>query len=80
MSFTNEIVQQVWEKGKPIPGFDENVYRKDDFDKWIFRPSYGDEISVFGWGIDRIDPNGGDDISNLRPLQWKNLLKKNKKK
>ena len=31
LSFTEEIVKLVWEKGKLIPGFDENVYRKDDF-------------------------------------------------
>lgn len=26
----------------------------------------------YGWEIDHIDPNGGDNLSNLRPLQWKN--------
>ena len=80
LSFTEEIVKLVWEKGKLIPGFDENVYRKDDFGTWIFHIAYNNRSSTFGWEIDRIDSNGGDEIDNLRPIQWQNLLKKNKVK
>ena len=34
--------------------------------------SYGDCESPYGWEIDHINPNGGDGIGNLQPLQWQN--------
>ncbi|MFN7825163.1 MAG: HNH endonuclease signature motif containing protein [Pseudobdellovibrionaceae bacterium] len=40
---------------------------------------YGNTESDFGWEIDHINPvsnRGGDDISNLQPLQWKNNRQK----
>jgi hypothetical protein len=42
----------------------------------MYRAAYGDRNSSYGWEVDHINPNGGDDLSNLRPLQWKNNLEK----
>jgi len=79
MSFSEEKIQKVWEKGKVVPPNDPNVWRKDQCGAWIHRASHhggrADPLS-YEWEIDHIDPNGGDDISNLRPLQWKNNLDK----
>lgn len=75
MSFDDETIQRVWEKGHTIPLYDQNVYRKDDCEAWIRRGNYGNHNSTFGWEIDHIKPEsegGTDDISNLRPLQWEN--------
>lgn len=75
MSFSPEKVQQVWEKGTILSGIDPNVWRKDHCGAWINRSAHNGKRENpvdYEWEIDHINPNGGDDISNLRPLQWKN--------
>jgi hypothetical protein len=70
MSFSDAQVQQVWEKGSPT--YDSANWRKDCCGAWIRRGARGNRSSDYGWEIDHIDPNGGDDIRNLQPLQWEN--------
>ena len=76
MSFSDEKVQKVWEKAQVAPPNDQNTYRKDQCGAWINRGAYGDRNSKYGWEVDHINPNGGDDLTNLRPLHWKNNLDK----
>jgi hypothetical protein len=74
MSFSNEIVQKVWEKGKSVSDHPD-TWRKDDCGAWINRGQYGNRDSRYGWEIHHITPEaegGTDDLSNLRPLQWEN--------
>ena len=71
MSFSDEIIQAVWKKGSTT-GNDPNVWRKDQCGAWINRTDYGNRDSDYGWEIDHISPDGGDILSNLRPLHWKN--------
>ena len=72
MDFDKETEQKVWEKGKTDPQNDPKIWRKDDCDAWIKRSEYGNRNSGSGWEIDHISPGGSDELSNLRPLQWKN--------
>ena|SRR5271157_1141590 len=76
MSFSDERVQQVWEKGTTVGNNDQSQFRKDQCGAWIYKAAYGDRNSQYGWEIDHIDPHGGDGLANLRPLQWKNNLNK----
>jgi 5-methylcytosine-specific restriction endonuclease McrA len=72
---TEYLIQQVWEKGRIIPGYDSNVWRKDQCSAWIGRKYYGDRNSQYGWEIHHIVPvdrGGSDYIWNLIPLQWEN--------
>ncbi|GLH67166.1 HNH endonuclease signature motif containing protein [Geothrix edaphica] len=76
MAFSEEKVQQVWEKGEKVANNDPNEWRKDQCGAWIYRKHYGNRDSQYGWEIDHVSPGGSDDVSNLRPLQWKNNLDK----
>ena len=75
-SFDEDTIQDVWEKGRIVSGNNPERWRKDDCNAWMGRGEYGDRDSQYGWEIDHIDPDGGDDLSNLRPLQWANNLAK----
>jgi len=69
-AFSEADIERVWQKGTAVPN--STIWRKDQCTAWIKRDEYGNRSSVYGWEIDHIDPDGGDDLSNLRPLQWKN--------
>ena len=72
MSWTPEQIQAVWNKGRSVVGYDQNIHRLDQCGAWIQRNRHGSRDSSLGWEIDHIDPNGSNDLPNLRPLQWKN--------
>ncbi len=79
MGFSEGKIQKVWEKGGVVQGYGPEKYRKDACGAWIQRDYYGNRGSVLGWEIDHIKPKdigGTDDLSNLRPLQWKNNVTK----
>ncbi len=79
--FTSETIQKVWEKGRPIPGKNPNLYREDPMGNEIFGPSYG-KTSPMGWEVDHKHPvskGGTDCLRNLQPLQSaENRRKSNK--
>lgn len=76
MSWSEEMIQKVWEKGKIVPNNDPSIWRKDECGAWIGRSYYGNRNSEYGWEIDHISPGGPDILSNLRPLQWRNNVDK----
>ena len=42
-------------------------------------PEHGNRDSEYGWEIDHIEPvalGGGDELTNLQPLNWQNNVKK----
>ena len=73
-----ELIKELWNKGRVINGLNPDVYRKDACGALIMRDKFGME-NPFGWVIDHIFPVnlGGDDhMDNLRPLHWRNNLNK----
>lgn len=78
-AFGDTTVGEVWERGRPIDRFDQNVWRYDRCGKPMKFSDYGKTDSEHGWEVDHIKPvaNGGtDDLSNLQPLQWDNNRRK----
>ncbi len=65
MSFSEDIVWQVWSKAYVTTVSDAPVWRKDECGAWIQRTQYGNRNSQYGWEIDHIMPKsegGTDDI------------------
>jgi hypothetical protein len=72
VNWNETTIQAVWEKGQPVSGYDRDKYRQDACSAWMSRVEYGNRNSTYGWEVDHDDPNGGDYLSNLQPLQWAN--------
>ncbi|EMD0828582.1 HNH endonuclease [Morganella morganii] len=75
MSFSQELIDSVWNKATVQPGNEPDVFRKDQCGAWIQKSKYGHRDSKYGWEVDHITAvaNSGTDIlSNLRPLHWGN--------
>lgn len=73
-NFSDEVIQQVWNKGTKVDEYDSSKYRKDVCGAWMQRDKYGEE-HTYGWEIDHVYPTskgGDDDLVNLRPMQWEN--------
>lgn len=87
MAFTDEQIQQVWEKGREVEGYDKDKYRKDACGAWMIRGKYGDGSSIYGWVIDHIMPrillfelgiseSEINSLENLRPFNYINNMEK----
>lgn len=78
---TNQNAQRVWDKARPIPGKNPNLYRRDRQGNTIYKPAYGRD-SKMGWQVDHIWPKsrgGSNRRSNLQALQTRaNKRKYNK--
>ena len=72
MSWSHEEKSAIWWKGHEADGNNPKRWLKDACGAWIGWKFYGNRDSEYGWEIDHINPNGGDEPSNLRPLQWQN--------
>lgn len=74
---TGEIMKRlsIWRKAYAPVEAEAHLWRIDVRGSWMYYPHYGDRDSPFGWEYGHIvdDALGGsEDISNLRPLHWRN--------
>lgn len=72
---SEEAIQQIWNKGIIVDGYNADMYRQDFAGAWIARLQYGKKDSSLGWEMDHVYPlskGGQDHIGNLRPMNWRN--------
>jgi len=68
--FSQDRLDQIWEKGSAIRGKDPDLYRKDQLGNQMYKPSYG-KNSEMGWNVDHSKPQsrgGTDHLNNLQPM------------
>jgi 5-methylcytosine-specific restriction endonuclease McrA len=80
-TFDQQTILSVWNKGQIVPGVSPSLKRKDVCGAWISWNQYGNRDNDYneGWEIDHITPeskDGSNQLSNLRPLHWKNNVRK----
>ncbi len=68
MGYSEQLIQQVWEKGRGNSEIDTNQWREDECGAWISRPDYGKTDSDFGWKIVNVMPGAPDALENLKPF------------
>ena len=79
MALDQKALRDIWQKGYITEEADPEIWRKDECGAWIRWGAYGDVESQFGWDVDPTVPGsdcGGENPSNLRPLQWRNRAAK----
>ena len=82
-TWSDEEIEAVWQKGSLTNDTEKwppHIWRFDALGNAIKRDEYGNRNSKHGWEIDHITPvsqGGTDHISNLRPFQWEENVKRN---
>lgn len=70
MPYTDERLEQIWEKGSTVKGKNPDLYRKDSYGNLMYKGSYG-LYSPMGWNVDhsKAVANGGTNhLNNLNPM------------
>ena len=75
----DELKRAVWQKARPIDGYDSKLWRRDVCGHAMKYTEHGNTNSEYGWEIDHIVPTakgGRDTLDNLQPLYWENNRRK----
>lgn len=72
MTYTDEMIQAVWEKGRGMPDRNVDEWRKDQCGAWLQRGQYHNPHSEYGWEILNTMPGPGTELDNLAPFHWQN--------
>jgi hypothetical protein len=72
MAFSEEMIQQTWEKARGMTELGPEDWRRDECGAWIRREHYGHAHSEFGWKIVNVSLGGPDVLDNLRPFHHAN--------
>ena len=58
----------AWQRAWPVPSFDADAFRRDDYGNLINWSAYGDRLSPWGW---EIDASAADALCAVRALHWR---------
>lgn len=70
-TYSEETIQEVWEKAIIVPDFDKDQARHDLCGNVIYRVAYGHYDSKFGWVVNTTQLDESDEV-DLKPLHWQN--------
>lgn len=74
MQLDEKLVQEVWEKGRVIPGRNPEEWRQDQCGAWLRRDQYDNGQSEFGWKALKTNSGGKHATDELQPFHWKNVF------
>jgi hypothetical protein len=72
MSYSRDLVQQVWEKARAYTEISPDAWREDECGAWMRREDYGRTDTEFGWRVVNVSAGGADTLENLRPFHHRN--------
>ena len=72
MPYSEQLIQQVWEKTRVNPDIAMDKWREDECGAWIEHERYEDRLSQFGWVIVNVSAGGLDILKNLRAFNHRN--------
>jgi hypothetical protein len=72
MEYSEQLIQQVWEKGRASGDINSDLWREDECGAWICRADYGKTDTDFGWKIVNVTAGAPDTPENLRPFHHRN--------
>ena len=72
MKLSDQLIQQVWEKGRASTEISADLWREDECGAWISRGDYCKTDSDFGWKIVNVTSGAPDMPENLRPFHHRN--------
>ena len=72
MRFSEQVIQQVWQKARAMADRDADEWRHDQCGAWIKRDAYESEHSDYGWTIRNISPGNSGATESLYPFHHQN--------
>lgn len=76
---SDSLKQYLWQRAKPILGYDSNIWRLDFAGRTIRWNDYGNRNSSYGWEFGHIvaKADGGSDFyTNLQAEHWQTNMDK----
>ena len=68
MDFSDDTIQEIWEKGEILQGSDPETWRLDDYGNVINRNLYKTYVSQYGWEIKIL--KSGFNKTEFIPVKW----------
>lgn len=72
MQIDERLMQQIWERGRTIQGWDPTEWRQDACGAWLHRGQYNNADSDYGWRALRVGPGNPGETDSLHPFHWQN--------
>lgn len=72
MGFSDQVIQQIWEKARAMADRDSSKWRHDQCGAWIKRDAYEQEHSDYGWAIRNMTLGESKKLEDMHPFHCQN--------